>query len=279
MTCDQPTSEFNNETITVDSKNYYYLTLAYVLAGETEKTSIHNATFQFLRADDTSVSTLSINNLPIQRNYRTNVIGDLLTKSEQYTIKIDAEFEVPTKDVNLWDGKTLKEPAYDETTQTYSIYNAAELAYIAALVNGTLDTDNVSREAVSANSLKGVTVSLMDDIYLNNEEWTPIGYGSHHFMGTLKGNNHTIYGLKVTQRRDDRAALFGTVSGTIAFKNLTFKGASIECPDFNGDFYGSALIGTAYGNVTIENVDVVDSFALERGDRFSKEVAKDKVAV
>jgi predicted nucleotidyltransferase len=27
------------------------------------------------------------------------------------------------------------------------------------------------------------------------------------------------------------------------------------------------------------NVDVVDSFALERGDRFSKEVVKDKVAV
>ena len=27
------------------------------------------------------------------------------------------------------------------------------------------------------------------------------------------------------------------------------------------------------------NVDVVDSFALERGDRFSKEVAKDRVAV
>ena len=27
------------------------------------------------------------------------------------------------------------------------------------------------------------------------------------------------------------------------------------------------------------NVDVVDSFALERGDRFSKEIAKDRVAV
>ena len=247
-----------NEVIAVDNTNYYYLAMAYVLAGA--ESSTHDADFSFYRADDKLVSSLSVLSLPVQANFRTNVLGTLLTQEENYEIKIDAEFGIPTHDVTLWDGKTLKEPAYDETTKTYSIYNAAELAYIAALVNGTLDTDNVSRSAVSADNLRGKTISLMDDIYLNNKEWSPIGFGSNHFCGTLEGNNKTIYGLKITQRGDTRTALFGTVSLTVTFRNLTIKGASIECPDFNGDFYGSALIGTAYGNVTIENVDVVDSY-------------------
>ena len=244
------------------NSEYYYLTLAYVLAGETPNApaSTHNAVFEFYRQDDKLVSKLDIASLPLQRNFRTNVMGDLLTKSEGYTISIDANFGEKDNNLVLWNGKTLNEPVYDEATQTYNVYNAAELAYIAALVNGTLDTDNVSRTAVPADDLKGKTISLMDDINLNNMEWSPIGHGSNHFCGTLEGNGKTIHGLKITQRGDTRAALFGTVSGTVAFRNLTIKGASIECPDFNGDFYGSALIGTAYGKVTIENVDVVNSY-------------------
>ena len=256
---DKDATEYpKNEKFNAD---YYYLTLAYVLAGETPNAtaSIHNATFEFYRQDNKLVSKLDIVSLPLQRNFRTNVMGSLLTKSGDYTISIDANFGEKDNNVVLWDGRTLNEPAYDDATKTYKIYNAAELAYIAALVNGTLDTDNVSRTAVSADNLDGKTISLMDDIYLNNAEWTPIGK-DHHFRGTLEGNNKTIYGLKITQRGDTRAALFGTVSYTVAFRNLTIKGASIECPDFDGDFYGSALIGTAYGNVTIENVDVVDSY-------------------
>lgn len=244
------------------NSEYYYLTLTYVLAGDNPNAtaSTHNATFEFYRQNGDLVSKLDIVSLPLQRNFRTNVMGSLLTKSEEYTITIDANFGEPANIVELWDGKTLNEPAYDETTKTYYIYNAAELAYIAALVNGTLDTDNVSRTAVSADDLNGKIISLMDDIYLNNAEWTPIGHGSNHFRGTLEGNGKTIHGLKITQRGDTRAALFGTVSYTVTFRSLTIKGASIECPDFDGDFYGSALIGTAYGNVTIENVDVVDSY-------------------
>ena len=129
----------------------------------------------------------------------------------------------------------------------YCVSNVAGLKWVAETVNG-------------GEPLNGKTVKLLADLDLAGEEWDPIGYGSNHFCGTFDGNNKTISGLKVSQRGDDRAALFGTVSYTTVFKNLTISGASIECPDFTGDFYGAALIGTAYGVVTIENVDVVDSY-------------------
>lgn len=89
---DKDATEYpKNEKFNAD---YYYLTLAYVLAGETPNAtaSTHNAVFEFYRENDDLVSKLDIVSLPLQRNYRTNVMGSLLTKSEDYTISIDANF-------------------------------------------------------------------------------------------------------------------------------------------------------------------------------------------
>ena len=234
---------------------YGYLAISYVLVGNSEST--HDVTFTIKAEDNTEISR-TVGAVPMRANYRTNIYGKLLTNSTDVNVDINPGFGGDSS-VSLWDGSTIKEPAYDDATKTYTITNADELAYIAQLVNGTLDTDNVSRVAVEANSLKGYTVKLDKDINLNGKEWTPIGNGKH-FMGTFDGNHKTISGLKVTKRGDARAALFGTVSGTVVFRNLTISGAEVRCPDFNGDFYGSALIGIAYGVVTIENVDVVDSY-------------------
>ena len=62
-----------------------------------------------------------------------------------------------------------------------------------------------------------------------------------------------------------------------------------ETPDSDVDFLVKFVPATtifdyvklkdSLSRILGRNVDVVDSFALERGDRFSKEVAKDRVAV
>ena len=246
MTCDQPTSEFNNETITVDSKNYYYLTLAYVLAGETEKTSIHNATFQFLRDNGTSVSTLSINNLPIQRNYRTNVIGDLLTKSEQYTIKIDAEFE-GAHIVGVWDGTTDEDGVQPDTDNTLKIYNGSELAWIAAEVDG-------------GNTFAGQTVKLMNDIDLANIAWNPIGTTGdvQGFKGVFDGNGKTISNLFVDLTKtpgQQSAGLFASANYA-TIKNFTIKNAVVKNMTTLSTSGSAVVLGSSQYGVTISNVNV-----------------------
>jgi len=88
-------AEVVNEGIEVEDKDYYYLTMAYVLAGATATSdkSMHEATFEFYRDEEpTLVHTINIPNLPIQRNWRTNVIGDLLTQGENFQIVIDEKF-------------------------------------------------------------------------------------------------------------------------------------------------------------------------------------------
>lgn len=93
-----------NEDITVDNVGYKYLAMAYVLAGATEdsKESMHDATFNFYRGDngDDLMRNIDIINLPIQRNHRTNVIGDLLTETESFKIVIDEQFDEPDHNIN-----------------------------------------------------------------------------------------------------------------------------------------------------------------------------------
>ena len=142
------------------NSEYYYLTLAYVLAGETPNApaSTHNAVFEFYRQDDKLVSKLDIASLPLQRNFRTNVMGDLLTKSEGYTITVDAGFG--EKDIVV-----------DET-------GAMVVANETALKD------------VIANAGEGTIIKLGDDITLTEALTLPAGI-------TFNGNGKQINGTVV----------------------------------------------------------------------------------
>ena len=260
MKCDDATAYPENEQITVDGTNYYYLTLAYVLAGEVTTTSTHEATFQFQRADGSSVSTLNIINLPIQRNYRTNVIGDLLTKSEEYTIKIDAEFDGQHV-VGVWDGTSEEvTPAND----VYEITNAQQLAWVAEQVDG-------------GNNFSGKTVKLMNNIDLANVPWNPIGVSgdSMPFSGTFDGNGKTISNLYVDLTDEplyESAGLFANASGA-TIKNFTIQNAYVANRTvFGASSCGTAIVaGSGQGTTTIENVDVKDATIV--ADRYAGGIA------
>ena len=208
----------------------------------------------------------TVGNVPLKPNYRTNIVGNLLTSNATYTVQIKPGFDTSDEVVELWDGETTVRPAYDDQTKTWTVTNGSELAWIAQAVNGTLPlTDNpaVKSQAATAKpyNFAGEIIKLSDHINLDSREWTPIGVGGNRFSGTFDGDGHTIYNLRITARHGgaDQAALFGNLAGTVVIKNLTIDGAEVVYPG-EDDFYGSALIATAYGNVTIEKVNVKDSY-------------------
>ena len=82
-----------NEDITVNNISYKYLAMAYVLADADGST--HDVEFTFYRSDGRDVSDLTVTGMPIQANFRTNIVGTLLTQSEDYNIEIDANFGQP----------------------------------------------------------------------------------------------------------------------------------------------------------------------------------------
>lgn len=78
------------ETFDVKGTAYHYLGMNYFLA-DTEKT-LHNLTIT-LNDGTKVVNTLKITNMPIQRNWRTNIIGDLLTAKENFRVLVEPGFD------------------------------------------------------------------------------------------------------------------------------------------------------------------------------------------
>lgn len=77
------------ETFDVEGTAYHYLGMNYFLA-DTEKT-LHDLTIT-LNDGDKVINTLKVINMPIQRNWRTNIIGDLLTSKENFRVVVEPGF-------------------------------------------------------------------------------------------------------------------------------------------------------------------------------------------
>lgn len=96
--------------------------------------------------------------------------------------------------------------------KSYAFQNSDELVGLALLVNGELG---------QYESFEGWTLSLKNDIDLENLSWTPIGL-RNGFAGTFNGNDHAITGLSVVVATG-YAGLFGNLTGTV--QNLQVTGS------------------------------------------------------
>lgn len=97
-----------------------------------------------------------------------------------------------------------------EEATPYQISSAAELAYLAQQVN--LGNDN------GGSDYSGKYFVLMNDIDLDNQEWTPIGASQMSFKGTFDGKGYQIQNLHINQSSGSelQLGLFGyVISGTI----------------------------------------------------------------
>ncbi len=105
-----------------------------------------------------------------------------------------------------------------------------------------------AKKVNAGNNFAGKTVTLANNIDLNNEKWTPIGiYGTQAtwFKGTFDGQNHAVTGLKVEESRKNGVGFFSKVyTGTI--KNLTVEG-SVSAP---GCTYVGGIVGHGYATIT-----------------------------
>ena len=105
------------EALTVNGVDYTYLALNYLLVGDlTQEKSLTDVEFEWLTADGkTNNPTTHFINIPVQRNYRTNILGKLLTTPAEFNIVIDADFDTPDYVENI------------ETVISKTVNSAAEL--------------------------------------------------------------------------------------------------------------------------------------------------------
>ncbi|MGL5515000.1 MAG: GLUG motif-containing protein, partial [Sporomusa sp.] len=145
------------------------------------------------------------------------------------------EIDVPIDD--LWDGISISEPAFDTATNSYQITKSTELAWFAKQVNA----GNTSYNA-----------TLLNDISLNNQEWTQIGSATYPYVGTFDGAGYTISGINInyttTTSTYTYAGFFNRTGDGALIKNLTLDGAISS----SGRIYTGGFVGYAV-NTNISN--------------------------
>ena len=154
------TATLPSETLTAANTSYKYVAMNYVLVGKDAKT-LSDITLT-LNATGAASGTpeYTYTNIPLQGNYRTNIVGELFTSPANINITVDTNF------------------AGDEThVQNVSSVNAANQAFANGATNVTISvTESGDPETiVLPNTLESVTLTIEN--YPSNRNLT-IDYSS-----------------------------------------------------------------------------------------------------
>ena len=246
--------------ITVNGTSYTTVAMNYVLVADS---NIDEVYYEIQTNNGTVKNTIP--SVPVKTNYRTNIIGNLLTSNATYTIELKPGFATPDEVVAVWDGSSVTEPTVETDATTgesvYVVDEASDLAWFAQIVNGTL-----TRAATVAE----YDFKLTADIDLGNHPWTPIGINDkQYYTGTFDGGNHTIKNLNIveTEAKEGKAyiGLFGYAKDA-TIKNLNFENVNlnIACLDIDhSQGHIGAVAGSLEGTSTIENVTVKGDVKVE----------------
>lgn len=179
-------------------ETYKYVAMNYVLAA-TDKEMKTEVALTVKDEKGAEVNTVTVANCPVQRNYRTNIFGDLFTLQGKFNIEIDpiyqGEFILPEKEnVVTMNGQEF------ETIE--AAYNAALEAgmtdVVMTLAKGTYTIDN-NFAFEKPNTLMNVTVQAANgvdasDITINGR----FAMSASSAQKVKTGSSMTIKGLTLT---------------------------------------------------------------------------------
>lgn len=232
------------ETLEVDTdsdgtkEKYMYLSMSYILVNDesngASKATLESEGLQFTFRPESGNDIFffeGLNNVPVQRNWRTNILGKILTGDVQFNITIDP----------IYDG----EYNYPEYKENKIGLNGTYYATIGEALNDANDGDVIYVGEDTYTSLPSITKKVT----LICEEGTVFeGKQSFNIAGS------TIVGATF-QGANDQVMNSSAVNGI--FKNCTFNGdlkygyagetVVFENCEFNGPDYAIHFDGNASG--------------------------------
>jgi small nuclear ribonucleoprotein (snRNP)-like protein len=224
--------DVNRDGTIDENEKYKYLSMSYILTSA-ERTTLESdgLQFTFKSGGNDIVFDEGLHQVPVQRNWRTNILGKLLTGDIQFNIVID---EIFYDDYNYPEFEEVTNGVkYDAATKTYYLYSVDGLKWLSTESN------------TNSNQFSGYTVKLTSDVDMTGISFDPIGKAKA-FLGTFDGGNNTISNLTIT----------GTEKSVGLFANArTVKNIKMSNVNITGSDYVGAIVG--YGICTrVENCHV-----------------------
>jgi hypothetical protein len=220
-----------NEQLFVNDTEYHYVGMNYLVIPIEDKT----VTVSYGITTDKGNITNTINNVPVKENFRTNIIGNLLTSKTDFEIVVDERFNEPDKIVGVWDGVETQEPSI--VNGCYEIYTAANWAWL------------------KGKNLNGNNIRLMGNVDFAGHIVKGLG-----FTGEFDGNGYTMSNLVLAPGGSNYSnGLFqGDASGEVTVKDLTIKNVVSKCAD-PAQGYAGVIFGDVQENVTLSNVHIYNA--------------------
>lgn len=259
-----------------EKESYKYLSMGYFLAGA-EKATLTSAAFEFKpEAGESIVLNEGLNNIPVQRNYRTNIIGNILSSDINLNISVDPIYAddhnttVAVADADalkaaLTEGKDVMLSAnVDLGTDQLNLSGADKAVTID--LNGKTLSGTKGSYADLVVVADGASVKFMNGSIVARENTSTMHQGLKANNGgaiTLEGVKMDGFGYSVTALKDAKITVKNSVINSIwlgVSTNATVKDGepAFSNPTItleNSEFYGEApIMFNVPGTLTLNNV-------------------------
>ena len=241
-----------SETLDVDlnndgtKENYVYLSMSYILANDKTtgyaKTTLEDLDFTFAPKNGNNINfSEGLNAVPVQRNWRTNIIGKILTGDVTFNITID-----PIYDGEYNNGEALGVKANNRYYATINeavsagateIELAAGLWIMPSVSNKTLKITGSNKDAkidlTNAVNLSGTSIDFKNvTIVKENENYVGFYHSATlNYTDCIFENEYWAYGIETfdncvfNQTSSNNYNVWTYGAKTATFNNCTFNSA------------------------------------------------------
>lgn len=174
-----------NDILKAGGKDYKYVAMDYVLVGKSAKTLSEVTLTLTATGVQSATPEFTYSNVPLQANYRTNIVGNLFTSPAEVNITIDPAFDTPAHNVY----PELLAVAANGGSITLS--EDVELSEPLVIAAGKDAVINLNGKTIK-NSSTGIAIMVNGDLTID---------GDGNVDGGKSGNNQAVHvksGAKVT---------------------------------------------------------------------------------
>ena len=198
---------------------YEYLAMNYLLVAADK--ALVDVEFAYTETDATAAKTRTVGSVPVQRNYRTNIYGNLLTSDVDINVEIKPDYDKDDNNV--------------EAPKIVTVTTAAELNAALAdpevgevVLNGDIETEGF---VFAASATRAAVTYAGRDVVIDGNGNTLTYKGTAggriiDFTSATNGANLTIKNLTIINNVSwiERAVNYNT-NGTLTLEDVTIKSA------------------------------------------------------
>lgn len=265
-----------------EGEYFKYLALNYLLVGNNgAEKSLTDVEFVWETADGkTNNPTSSFINIPVQRNYRTNIIGKLLTSPADFNIVIDERFDNSTKDDYI-----VNEGGENGEVTTVTTTVASKTELQAALDAATSGNNIIKFEKdIDANSSRvatevmvvqreGVNI-VIDGCGFKYDGTIKVHSGSSRNTGYLAIQN---VNFETSENKIDFVHAVDFDGGNRYSNNINVENCSFKATSYNEKVVGVKVNATQ--NLKIKNCTAENMHSLLQAQSCDMNIEVDNVTI